>query len=59
MVTFSDPSVLEQRYGVADNSTGRLVLKKLSFCVGEQAEYGFDQKRLVSYVFHLWGLTCS
>ena len=31
--------------------TARLVLKKLFFCVGEYAEYGFDQQTLICYVF--------
>ena len=34
--------------------TGRLVLTKKSFfCVGEYAEYGFDQQRLIWCVFGL------
>ena len=28
-------------------NNGRLVLKKLFFCVDEYAEYGFDQQRLI------------
>ena len=27
--------------------------------VGELAEYGFDQQRLIWYAFGLWGLICS
>ena len=35
-------------------STGRLVLKKtVFFCVGEYVKYGFDQQRLIWYVFRL------
>ena len=30
--------------------TGRLVLKKMFFCLGEYTEYGFDQQRLIWYV---------
>ena len=29
-------------------------VKKLFFCVGEYAEYGFDQQRLIWYVCRLW-----
>ena len=40
--------------------TGRLVLKKKLFiCVGEYTEYGFDQQRLIWYVFHLWDMVFS
>ena len=28
--------------------------EKNFFCVGEYAEYGFDQQRLIWYVFRLW-----
>ena len=39
---------------------GRLVLKKTCFfCVGEYAEYGFDQQRLIWYVFRLWDMVFS
>ena len=42
------------------SNTGRLVLKKnLFFCVGEYTEYGFDQQRLIWYVFRLWGMVFS
>ena len=39
---------------------GRLVLKKkLYFCVGEYAENGFDQQRLIWYICRLWpGIWC-
>ena len=40
-------------------NTGRLVLKKNCFCVGEYAEYGFDQQRLIWYVFRLWDMVFS
>ena len=30
--------------------------KKLFFCVGEYAEYGFDQQRLIWYVHRLWDM---
>ena len=41
-------------------STGRLVLKEtLFFCVGEYAGYGFDQQRLIWYVFCLWDMVFS
>ena len=41
-------------------STGRLVLKKeLFFCVGEYAEYGFDQQRLIWYVCRLRDMVFS
>ena len=30
--------------------SGRLILKITFFCVGEYAEYGFDQQRLIWYV---------
>ena len=40
--------------------TGRLVLKKKPFfSVGEYAEYGFDQQRLMWYVFRLWDMVFS
>ena len=39
---------------------GRLVLKKsVFFCVGEYAEYGFDQQRLTWYVFRVWDMVFS
>ena len=38
---------------------GRLVSKKLFFCLGEYAEYGFDQQRLTWYVFRLWDMVFS
>ena len=38
---------------------GRLVLKKLFFCVDEYAEYGFDQQRLIWYVCRLWDIVFS
>ena len=37
----------------------RLVLKKLFFCVGEYAEHGFDQQRLIWYVCRLWDMMFS
>ena len=38
-------------------NTGRLVLKKiLSFCVGEYAECGFDQQRLLHGMFFACGI---
>ena len=37
----------------------RLVLKKNFFCVGEYAEYGFDQQRLIWYVYRLWDMVFS
>ena len=41
-------------------NTGRLVLKKnLFFCVGEYAEYRFDQQRLIWYVCRLWDMVFS
>ena len=33
--------------------------KKLFFCVGEYAEYGFDQQRLIWYVCRLWDIVFS
>ena len=33
--------------------------KNCFFCVGELAEYGFDQQRLLWYVIHLWDMVCS
>ena len=40
--------------------TGRVVLKKaVFFCEGEYAEYGFDQQKLIWYVFHLWDMVFS
>ena len=33
--------------------------KKLFFCVGEYAEYGFDQQRLIWYVCRLWDMVYS
>ena len=33
--------------------------KKLFFCVGEYAEYGFDQQRLIWYVCRLWDMVFS
>ena len=33
--------------------------KKLFFCVGEYAEYGFDQQRLIWYVCFLWDVVFS
>ena len=37
-----------------------LVLKKkLFFCVGEYAEYGLDQQRLIWYVCRLWAMVFS
>ena len=33
--------------------------KSCFFCVGEYAEYRFDQQMLIWYVFRLWGLMCS
>ena len=41
------------------SKTGRLVLKKMFFCVGEYTEYGFDQQKLIWYVFRLWGMVFS
>ena len=39
---------------------GRLVLKNnYSFCVGEYAKYGFDQQRLIWYVFGLKDIVFS
>ena len=40
-------------------NTGRPVLKKIFFCVGEYAEYGFDQQRLIWYVFRQWDMVFS
>ena len=39
--------------------TGRLVLKKLFFCVGEYAEYGFDQQSLIWHVRRVWDMVFS
>ena len=39
--------------------TGRLVLKKLFFCVGEYAEYGFDQQRLIYGMFVACRIRCT
>ena len=33
--------------------------KKMFFCVGEYAEYGFDQQRLIWHVFRLWDMVFS
>ena len=33
--------------------------KKLFFCVSENAEYGFDQQRLIWYVCRLWDMVFS
>ena len=46
------------------NNVERLVLgqteKNYFFCVGEYAEYGFDQQRLIWYVCRLWDMAvCS
>ena len=39
------------------SNTGRLILKKkMFFCVGEYTGYGFDEQRLIWYVFRLWGM---
>ena len=32
---------------------------ELFFCVGEYAEYGFDQQRLIWYVCRLWDMVRS
>ena len=40
-------------------NTGRLVLKKLFYCVGEYVEYGFDQQKLIWYVCRLWDMVFS
>ena len=37
----------------------RLVLKKTVFCVGEYAEYWFDQQRLIWFIFRLWDIVFS
>ena len=29
------------------------------FCVGEYAEYGFDQQMLIWYIFRLWDMVFS
>ena len=39
--------------------SGRLVLKKLFFYVGEYAEYGFDQQRLIWHVRRVWDMVSS
>ena len=47
-----------QRVKFPTSKTGRLVLKKnLFFSVGEYTEYGFDQQRLIWYVF-VYGVRC-
>ena len=33
--------------------------KNCFFCVGELAEYGSDQQRLLWYVIRLWDMVCS
>ena len=33
--------------------------KTVFFCVGEYAEYGFDQQRLIWYVFRQWDMVFS